>query len=109
MLGVALRRTGRFSSLIVTTALLTTAGGCVDDRMGPVAHNRVVNPPAEVEQAMRPLSIDPAADPAPETATAQADNVVSTRACWSSPRTARTPLLPPSPPPSIISGRRTTC
>ncbi|HMF39081.1 MAG TPA: hypothetical protein VKQ32_00235 [Polyangia bacterium] len=75
MLGVALRRTGRFSSLIVTTALLTTAGGCVDDRMGPVAHNRVVNPPAEVEQAMRPLSIDPVADPAPETATAQADNV----------------------------------
>jgi len=71
MLEGAFRRTDWSLGLVAVVGALTAAG-CEADRVGPIAANRVVTPAAEVEQAMGPLSVAPDANPAPETAQAQA-------------------------------------
>ena len=73
------RRVGRgggFRELGAAVALAcAVAAGCGADSAPPIAQNRVVVPPVEVERTMRPLSVAPDAHPAPETAAARADNV----------------------------------
>ena len=79
---MAERRAGRgggFRELGAALALAlacAAAAGCgADTAPPPIAQNRVVVPPVEVERTMRPLSVAPDANPAPETAAARADNV----------------------------------
>src|SRR3982751_4115281 len=61
-------RSGWF--LEVGLALATAAAGCAgEDGPAPVARNRVVGRPAEVQRTMRPLS------PAPDTGLELADDV----------------------------------
>jgi len=74
MLEGAFRRTDWSLGLVAVVGALTAAG-CEADRVGPIAANRVVTPAAEVEQAMGPLSVAPDANPAPETAQAQAQDI----------------------------------
>jgi hypothetical protein len=74
MLEAQSHRSGRFIGL--GAALVAVAGAaCADDRGVPVARNRVSVPAAEVELAMRPLSVAPDTNPSPDTAMAPADNV----------------------------------
>src|SRR6185295_12101917 len=52
------------------------AVGCGDDGGAPpIARNRVAVPPVEVQRVMRPLSVAPDTNPAPETAMAPAPGV----------------------------------
>ena len=72
----AARRAGWFLELgAAVAAACAAAVGCTTDSAPPIAQNRVAEPPVEVEQAMRPLSVAPDANPAPDTETARADNV----------------------------------
>jgi MYXO-CTERM domain-containing protein len=73
MLEGALIRTGLVSIAVATVTATAGCGG--EDRAIPMAPSSVAVPAAEVELVMRPLSVAPDADPAPETAQAQADNV----------------------------------
>ena len=71
---VVVRRSGWF--LEVGLALVTAAAGCGgEDSPAPVARNRVVGRPVEVQRTMRPLSLSPDTNPAPDTGLALAADV----------------------------------
>src|SRR4051812_9483035 len=73
MLQRVMGRSGWF--LEVGLALATAAAGCPgDDGPAPVARNRVIGRPAEVQRTMRPLSLSPDTNPAPDTGLALADD-----------------------------------
>src|SRR5256885_12936118 len=67
----------RWGFMEVGAVLACVGAGCnaLEDGATPVARSRVVRPQAETERIMRPLSVAPDTNPAPDTATAPGDNL----------------------------------
>ncbi|HXT99800.1 MAG TPA: hypothetical protein VN903_02335, partial [Polyangia bacterium] len=77
MLERAGARTGWFLEVGLLIGMWATAGGCTGgaDDPAPVARNRLVGRPVEVRRTMRPLTLAPASNPAPDTRLALATDV----------------------------------